>query len=84
MRDRMHASAGEQRRDERVGGQVALRGGARCADPLDLRACLGERRAIRQQQFRAKLGHDDGGCAADAAGRAGDQRAPASQVQCGR
>ena len=56
MRDRMHASAGEQRSDERVGGQVALGGGARCADPLDLGACLGERRAIGQQQFRAKLG----------------------------
>ena len=55
-----------------------------CADPLDLGACLGKRRAIGQQQFRAKLGQYGGGGAADAAGRAGDQRAPAAQVQRGR
>ena len=44
---------------------------------------VGERGTIGQQQVGAELGQDGRGRAADAAGRAGDQDAPAPQVQCG-
>ena len=83
MRHRAQGLLGEQGRDERIGCQVALLGGAGRAEPFQLSADVVERCTIGDQQVGAELRKLDRSRAADTAGRACDQDTGAAQVQCG-
>ena len=80
MRDRVDPALPEHLGDERIRREVALGRGARCADALHLRTCLGKRRTVGQQKLGAELRQRDGGRLPDAARRTGDKGAPAPEV----